>query len=449
MQIDKARELALKIIYEINENGAYSNIAINKYLEQSELKKIDRSFITELVYGTVKWKMSIDWIIHQFSNIKFNKISPWILNIMRLGVYQIAYMNKIPISAACNESVNLSKKYGHKSTSGFVNGVLRNIGRNINNIKYPNKKESLTKYLSVKYSHPEYMVSEWVKRFGEEFTENLLIKNNEIPKFSIRTNTLKITIQKLIEELKEAGIESDKGKYIDEAIILKNPSSISKLESFKKGHFQVQDESSMLVGKVLNPKSGQFVVDVCSAPGGKSTHIAQIMNNKGTVISRDFFEHKIQMIDDSAKRLGINIIKAEKFDATILDESLIGKADKVLVDAPCTGLGIIRRKPDIKWSRDIKDKKAIVSLQKEMLRIASKYVNKTGEIVYSTCTIEPEENEEVVKKFINSNPEFEFVDITQYLPHGMVKETSKYGYIQLYPNIDDIDGFFVSKMRRR
>lgn len=448
MTTDFPREIALKIIYDINEKGAYSNIAINKNVEGQELKELDKAFITELVYGTVKWKLSIDWIIQQFSNIKLKKISPWILNILRLGVYQLLYTDRIPPSAACNESVGLAKKYGHYASGGFVNAVLRNINRNRESIKYPDKNNEPVQYLSVKYSHPEWLVKLWLDRFGYEFTESLLNRNNQVPEFTLRVNTLKTTKERLLEYFREIGIETESGRYMQEAVTVRNPSSIAKLDAFKNGWFQVQDESSMLVAKILDPKPGELVMDVCSAPGGKSTHIAQLMEDKGEVISRDIHEHKIKLIKDSVNRLGIKSIKTEVYDATELDENHIEKADRVLVDAPCTGLGIIRRKPDIKWGRNLEDKQEITALQAQILKQSSQYVKPGGILVYSTCTIEPEENEEMVRRFIAENRDFELVGFEKLVPATLIKTSVKEGFIQLYPNIDHIDGFFIAKLRK-
>jgi 16S rRNA (cytosine967-C5)-methyltransferase len=449
MTVDIPREIALKIIYDITEKGAYSNISINKYIEAADLKDVDRAFITDLTYGTIKWKQSIDWIIEQFSSIKIKKLSPWIFGIMRLGVYQLMYTDKIPESAACNECVKLAKKYGHSASSGYVNAVLRNIARNKADIKYPDKQKEYLKYLTVRYSHPEWLVKEWLERFGGEFTESLLDINNTVPDFTVRVNALKVSKEKLIEIFKEAGLEAEGGRYLENAIVVKNPSSIAKLEAFKKGFFQVQDESSMLVSVLLDPKPGEFIIDVCSAPGGKTTHIAELMENKGTVIARDIHEHKIKIINDTAKRLSLNIIKAEIFDATLPDEKYFNKADRVLVDAPCTGLGIIRKKPDIKWAKNLSDKKEINALQSKILTASSKYVKPGGVLVYSTCTIEKEENEDIINKFLKENADFLSVDITDCLKGFQSKDTAKDGYVQFYPNIDGIDGFFMAKLKKR
>lgn len=449
MAVNLPREVALKIIYDINENGAYSNIALNKHLEESNLKELDRGFVTELVYGTVKWKLSIDWAISQFSSIKLKKISPWILNVLRLGVYQLLYMDRIPESAACNESVTLARRYGHSASSGFVNAVLRNIARNKHSIKYPDKSREPVKYLSVRYSYPEWLVESWVERFGTEFTEGLLESGNKTPELTVRANTLKISSEELADRLVAEGVEVEKARYMEDSLILKNPSSLTRLTSFKEGRFQVQDESSTLVGKVLDPQPGNLVLDVCSAPGGKATHIAQLMKNTGKVVARDIHEHKIKIIEEAAKRLGITIIQAEMYDAAKIDHNYKGKADCVLVDAPCTGLGIIRKKPDIKWSRNLGDKKEITELQSKILAAASSYVKAGGTLVYSTCTIEPEENEEMVKVFLLENKDFEMENIERFLPQNLKVDSASQGFVQLYPNIHGIDGFFIARMKRR
>lgn len=449
MAMDIARETALKILYEVLEKGAYSNISINKHLESGSLKSIDRAFITELVYGVIKWKLSIDYVIEQFSSVRMGKISPWILDILRLGTYQLLYMQKVPESAACNESVNLSKKYGHSASSRFVNGVLRNIARNRNNIRYPDENEDEAVFLSVKYSHPVWMVKNWLERFGRDFTESLLRSNNEVPDLTVRVNTLKTSKEQLIKSLGEHGIEAMEGRYADNALILKNASAFSGLDAFKMGHFQVQDESSMLVGKILDPMPGQLVIDVCSAPGGKATHMAELMKNQGTVIARDVHPHKIKLIEEAANRLGIDILKTGIFDASELDKTLEGKADRVLVDAPCTGLGIIRRKPDIKWARSVGDKKEIVGLQMKILEASSNYVKPGGILAYSTCTIEREENQGLLEDFLSRNSAFEPDDLSPFLPDGLKGNYPGGGVIQLFPNVNNIDGFFISRMRRK
>ncbi|PYG87383.1 NusB antitermination factor [Ruminiclostridium sufflavum DSM 19573] len=447
MAIDLARETALKILYDINENSAYSNISVNKYLENSSLKELDRAFATDLVYGTVKWLLQIDYIIEKFSSVKMKKLSPWIINILRIGIYQLLHTDKVPVSAACNTSVDLAKRYGHQSSSRFVNAVLRSIAKRIDSLPFPDKTD-MAEYFSIIYSHPKWMAEKWISLYGPEFTETLLKSNNEKPDFTIRVNTLKTSRNQLVEELHKEGVKTKEGRYGQEAIILENPSSIAKLNAFKDGLFQVQDESSMLVSRILAPEERELVIDVCSAPGGKSTHLAQLMNNTGTVIARDIHPHKLKLVEKAAARLGTDIIKTELFDACLLDEKMIGKADRVLVDAPCSGLGIIRKKPDIKYSKGSGRADELVRLQRKILSNASKYVKEGGCLVYSTCTIQPEENLENITAFLEENKAFRLIGFEELMPQSLKINTSREGYIQLYPNINQTDGFFISKMIR-
>jgi len=453
-EIDFSRETALKILYEINEKQAYSNIAINNYLSNTALRNIDKEFITGLVYGTIKWKLTIDWIIERFSSIPVKKISPWIFNILRLGIYQLLYTDRIPASAACNESVKLALKYGHRASANFVNGVLRNIDRNRSRIEYPfkdsEKPDEKAKYLSLRYSYPEWLVKNWLQLYGDKFTVDLLESGNENPDFTIKVNTLKISVQEFEKIMEERGIKYYRGKYIDSAFIIENPAVLTGSGILDKGYCHVQDESSMLAVEILDPQPGELVMDVCAAPGGKSAYMAEKMGNKGLIISRDIYQHKIKLITTLAQKLGINIIKAELHNATLTDQEHLKKADRVLVDAPCTGLGIIRRKPDIKWARTPEEKEEITRLQLNILKASAEYVKPGGVLVYSTCTIGPEENMDVVRNFLDSNSGFYMEGFDEKrISENILKDTAREGYIELFPNIDKTDGFFVARMRRR
>ena len=441
------RETAIKILYEIDVQGAYSNIALKKFLKETDYRVVDRGFITELVYGIIKNKTRLDYIISKFSSTKINKMSPWILNILRLGVYQILFLERVPDSAACNESVNLSKKYGHTASTKFVNAVLRNVARQKETIEYPDKKRNPIDYLEVTYSHPRWMIGKWIKNYGFEFAEGLCKANNQVADLTARANTLKTTPEELASHLTLEGLQVEQGKYIDEALILSRVGNIEGLEASKRGLFQVQDESSMLVSKVLDPQPGETIIDVCCAPGGKTTHIAQLMKNTGKIYGWDIHPHKIELVRTAAQRLGIDILELEARDATVENTDLFNKADRVLVDAPCTGIGIIRRKPDIKWNKASEDLKGITQIQRKILDTASKYVKSGGTLVYSTCTIQDEENINLVKAFLAENPEFELDSIEALVPQGLRKETVSKGYLQLYPNIDDTDGFFICRLK--
>lgn len=440
-----SREIALNILKEINEQGAYSNISIARNTRE-EINSLDESFIREIVYGVTENKLFIDWVIMNFSKLKLKKIAPIIRDILRLGVYQMFFMDRIPDSAAVNESVKLAKKYGHKGSVGFVNAILRNISKNKNDIKLPEKDINLVEYLTVKYSHPQWMVEKWIEDFGLDFTENLCIANNEKPKLNIRVNTLKISKHDLICKLKSKGFIISEGKYAYDCIIIDNPIRITDTDEFKSGLFQIQDESSMLVAQIMNPKPEDFIIDVCSAPGGKTTHMAQKMNNKGKIIARDIHEHKLHLIKDNVERLGINIVQLEKYNAINLDDKLIAWADCCLVDAPCSGLGLIRRKPDIKWQKAEGSLLEITRLQYEILMNSSKYVKKGGTLIYSTCTIQKEENIYLIKQFLENNKEFELKSFEDLISNEELKKSAVNGYIELYPNIHNTDGFFIAKM---
>ncbi|MGE5613401.1 MAG: 16S rRNA (cytosine(967)-C(5))-methyltransferase RsmB [Bacillota bacterium] len=447
MTLDKARETALKILYEINEQSAYSNIALNRHLAAGGFSDTDRAFITEIVYGTVKWKLALDRVIAHYSSIRIKKLSPWIMNILRMGVYQLLYMTRVPAPAACNESVRLAGRYGHKASAGFVNAVLRNIARNGADAALPSKEEDFTEYLSVKYSYPRWLADMYIRLFGPEFAESLLDAGNDTPEMTVRANTLRITASGLIEKLNEEGVEAVPGKYAAEAVIIKSRVSVAGLKAFKEGLFQVQDESSMLAARVLAPMPGETVLDACSAPGGKATHIAQLMKNKGIIIAGDIHRHKLRLVDEAASRLGIDIIKTEIRDASVHDARYEKAFDRVLLDAPCTGLGITRRKPDIKWAKETEDIDSISALQKKMIRAVSESVKPGGVLVYSTCTVLPRENEEIVLDFLESNPDFTGDDIEPYLPAGIAIH-AKGPMVQIYPNRDSIDGFFIARLRR-
>lgn len=439
-----AREISMKILLDINRNKAYSNLTISSYLSE-KIEKLDENLIREIVYGVLENMIYIDYIISKASKIKIKKIHPNILEILRIGIYQMIFMDRVPESAAVNESVKLAKKYGHKGTIGFTNGVLRSIAREKEKYAKIDEKDEV-KYLSIKYSHPETLVMRWVEEFGMDFTEELCKVNNNKPQLNIRVNTLKIDKKSLISKLQEKGIVSSEGKYSEDALIIKNPYGITETEEFRNGLFTIQDESSMLVAQVMNPKEGSRVIDVCSAPGGKSTHIAQKMNNKGFILSRDIYPHKIKLMEENINKLGIDIIKTELHDALEVDKTLIETFDYCLLDAPCSGLGLIRRKPEIKLNRTNRDIYSLSKLQYELIESVKEYVKVGGYLVYSTCTIESQENIDLINKFLKNNDDFKLVNI-----EGNIRNTSdlpnlKEGYIELYPNIHGTDGFFIAKM---
>jgi 16S rRNA (cytosine967-C5)-methyltransferase len=437
-----SREVALKALYDIEKNKNYSNMAVNKYLKNSDLKDIDRGFATEIIYGVIENKYYLDYIIDKFSKIKSKKMSVYVRILLWIGIYQIMFLNSVSDYAAVNETVNLAKKYDKRS-AGFINAILRNVIRNKDDIREVDKKD-IVDYLSIKYSYNPWIIQNWTENFGKEFTEELLESNTERPSIYLRTNTLKITRDELIKRLKEQGLKCDKVSLIPEAIKVENLKNIENNDLFRKGYFTIQDVSSMIVGHVLNPKENSLVLDVCSAPGGKTTHVATLMNNSGKIVSRDIFSHKLNLIRQTVDRLGLTNVEIQEFDALKLDEKSMSKFDYVVADVPCSGLGIIRRKPEIKY----KNKEEIISLpniQNVILENASKYVKVGGTLVYSTCTIEDRENIDIVKDFLKNNNNFELEPIENI---KIDLDNQEDGYIKIYPNVHGIDGFFIAKLKR-
>ncbi len=441
---DKARLVAVKTLFDIESKGSYSNLKLNYYFKNYDLEASDRGFATEILYGTIRWKKRIDYIIKKFSKTKLKKIPLWTLCCMRLAIYEIYFLTKVPDFASVNQYVDITKVKNEKDSS-FVNALLRNILRNkqeFYNIKIQNKIQKL----AVEYSQMEWFVEKLIKDFGEKTAINIMEKSNKAPKLTIRVNTLKTTKEELKSILLEKGCIVEDGA-IKDSLKVKNLSFIEKDKHFLEGYFTIQDESSMLAALTLSPKEGDVVIDMCAAPGGKSTYLAEIMKNKGEVNSFDIHEHKLKLIKDLATRLGINIIKEQLVDSTILKEEYIDYANKVIVDVPCSGLGIIRKKPEIRWNIKQEDVNSLTNIQKQILYNASKYVKVNGEIVYSTCTITKEENENIISEFLSENKNFELVDISSIIPFNI--ETSKKGYVKLLPGVNDTDGFFIAKLIRK
>ena len=437
-----AREIAYKVLLDIEKNNNYSNMAINKYFKDVKLSNQDRGLATEIIYGVIENKYYIDYMIDKLSKVKTNKMEIYVKTLLRMGVYQIMFLNSISDYAAVNETVNLAKKKNSK-VSGFINGILRNVIRQKEEIGKVKTKDDI-EYLAIKYSYDKWMIKNWIAHFGKEFTEELVEANNERPNIYLRTNSLKITRGELIEKLAEQNIKAEKVNVVEEAIKVEHLKDIENNKLYKEGLFTVQDISSMLVGKVMNPKENSLILDVCSAPGGKTTHMATLMNNTGQVVSRDIYDHKLKLIKASANRLGLTNIDAQEFDGMKLDRESIAKFDYVLADVPCSGLGIIRRKPEIKY-KEKEEFRELPPIQKKILENAAKYVKVGGTLIYSTCTIQDNENINVVNEFLQKYKNFELAPIKEV---NVDLDNQEKGYMKIYPNVHDMDGFFISKLIR-
>ncbi len=420
-----ARETALLTLYDVFYRDSYSNLALRHRLSYADLGREDTALATSLVYGTVSRHFTLEYVIRQYSKVKLKKIDKYVKLILEIGIYQLVFMDKIPQSAAVNESVKLAKKYGRRGTDGFVNAVLRSFCRDGCVIKYPD--DGTDRDLSVKYSYSEEMTSFFVKIFGVDRAKSIMDALNGVPPLMLRANALKTDAGELVSLLSERGIAAEifKGH-----LVKADGFDIRASDLYRNGYFTVQDQGAYCASAVLCPKEGESVLDMCAAPGGKSTHMAELMRGTGTVIACDIHEHKIKLIDDAAARLGLSNIHTRLLDATEKRDRFLLQFDKVLCDVPCSGLGIIRRKPDIKLKKV--DPDSLINIQSAILRNGADYLRPGGELVYSTCTIDPSENEGVTGSFLKEHRGYERV----------FEQT-------LYPDTDMSDGFYICKMIKK
>ena len=407
----------------------------------------DKSFLSELVYGAIRWRGSLDWTMEQFVHSKKSKLQPEIVDILRLGLYQLLFLDGVPDHAAVNESVELAKKYGNKGAAGLVNAVLRRAIRSRGAIVYPDIHKEPAKHIAARYSHPQWLVKRWIERYGVEETVQLCSANNLRAPLYVRANRLRTSREQLTRSLEEEGAAVAVSDNLPESVeIMELPASISELWSYKEGWFQVQDESSMLASHILDPQPGETVMDVCAAPGGKTTHIAELMQDKGKVLAFDRDKRRLPLITESCRRLGITIVEAAEADARNLDG--YGRVDRVLADVPCTGLGVLRRRIETRWRRTPDELKTFPETQYAILANAARHVKPGGALVYCACTIEPEENQHVVARFLEKRPRFQVQSVLPFLPAELQSEkiVSPEGYMQIYPHLHGMDGFFAARM---
>lgn len=455
------RELVLGILLEVTRDGEYSHIALRNVLNKYQyLDKKDRAFITRVTEGTLEHMIEMDYIINQFSKVKVNKMKPVIRNILRSAVYQMKYMDSVPNSAACNEAVKLATKKGFSSLKGFVNGVLRNIERNLDKLTYPDET-NLVEYLQIKYSMPEWILKQWLAEYNRETVETMLKDFQKEKPTTIRCDFSRMSKEQLIESLEGEGVCVKQHPYLPYALQISGYDCLADLQSFQQGAFYVQDISSMLVAHIANPKEGDYVIDVCAAPGGKSLHMAELLKGTGHVEARDLTDYKVNLIRDNIRRSGMENIEAVRWDATVLDEESVGKADIVIADLPCSGLGVLGKKTDLKYKMTEQTQNELVKLQREILSQVNAYVKPGGMLIYSTCTIHAGENMGNVRWFLKKNPDYELVPIQDKLCdellvgsaketlHGTSKEHDvREGCLQLLPGVHESDGFFIAKFRK-
>ena len=427
------RELVLDILLEVNEKEQYSHLVIRDVLNKYQyLEKQERAFLTRLAEGTIEHMLEMDFIINSFSKVKVNKMKPLIRNLLRMSVYQIKYMDSIPDAAVCNEAVKLARKRGFGQLRGFVNGVLRNIARELSHLQYPDEKLEPVRFLEVTYSVPAWMVEQWIKDFGYEQTKGICESFLKERPITIRTNLMKTTPDELKVKLEAEGVTVERIDKLSYAFEISGYDYLQALDSFVEGLFYVQDISSMMVAEIAAPEKENYIIDVCAAPGGKSSHLAEKMEGTGMVEARDLTEYKVSLIEENIERHGLANMKAVQIDATVYDEASKEKADILICDLPCSGLGVMGKKTDIRYKMTAEKQKDLVQLQRQILDTVHTYVKKGGTMIYSTCTIHKDENAGNVEWFVKKYPEFEVISNEQMFPGGEYH-----------------DGFFIAKLVRK
>lgn len=437
-----ARGLAIKILNRVERTDAYLEKLINNELRSGDLSDQDKGLLNELVTGVVRWQLKLDWVLNGFYRGNFPKADVNVKNAMRVALYQLMFLDRIPHHAAVNEAVEFVKRMRNERYAGVVNGVLRNILRHLHEIRYPDRGEALVHHLSVVYSHPTWIVKRWLERYGEEQTEKMLIVNNEKPSLSVRINKIKIQPAEFISMLDKEGLEYTPSSYLDYYVHLHGTGAMVQLDLFRKGYFSIQDESAGLAGKLLDPQPHERIIDLCSAPGGKTMHLAELMHNTGEVISVEKYPSRADLVKNAAERLGLKNIKIVAEDVNDFDTAI---ADRVLVDVPCSGLGVLRKKPDIKLKRDVTDIAKLTEIQYRLLEKAASLTKPGGVLVYSTCTIEPEENEAIVQQFLENNKNYALDDPSHFISKSFVTPRKT---IETYPHIHHMDGSFAARLKR-
>jgi 16S rRNA (cytosine967-C5)-methyltransferase len=448
-----AREVAMNVLHNVETKGAYSGLELNQALQSADLSRPDAALATELVYGTIQRLNTIDYDLTSRVKGWPRKVEPWVRSLLRMSYYQLRWLSRVPPHAVVYEALQIAKKRGHAGIAGLVNGVLRGVLRDGIEIPLP-ESLSAAERLALVHSHPLWLVERWISEFGEQRTEEICAANNEHPHASARINPLRASREEVFRGMTDAGFDVEPSPLAQDGLIASKAGNLVHTDWYKQGYITVQDESSMLVAAVVDPKSGMQVLDCCAAPGGKSTHMAERMRNEGKVIANDVHPHKEQLIKQQAERLGLTCVETMTEDALKLPERLSpDSCDVVLLDAPCSGLGVIRRKPEIKWNKTEEDIESLSVLQRQLLRNAQSLVKPGGMLVYSTCTIATEENEATIHQFLEEFPEF---SLDPEWPEEVLAPLRKAGHLpdafsgmlQLLPQMFGTDGFFIARLRK-
>ncbi len=449
---DEVRKTALYILNTLNkERNTLDNLLEDVFREKTLFSKKDRALLQALVYGVLRWRGRLDWIIDYFSKTRLNKINPNVLNILRLGLFQIIYLDRIPVSAAVNTSVEMTKAAAAPWVVGYVNGLLRNAVREYGYVTFPDVDKDPVKALAIKKSFPEWLIKRWLDRFGLKETGLLCDAINTIPPITVRCNTLKTNRKKLVKALERYAEKIKITNYAPDGVFFFNPKrSIPNIEAFENGLFQVQDEAAQLVTLHLNPQSGETILDACAGLGGKTGHIAQMMKNSGRLVAMDKDENKLMRLESEMHRLGVSIVTTCIHDlSSPLNREHFGKFDRILLDAPCSNLGVLRRNPDIKWRASQQNLAYCQKRQALFLDNLAHFVKPSGVLVYAVCSMEPEENESVIKGFLNKHAKFAIEKKSTGLSFDACSLVTRDGYLKTFPHLNNMDGFFSVCMKRK
>ena len=441
------RAIAAEILAQVDTRKAYADILLDRALKTSSMDERDRALLTEVVYGTLRWRGKIDAELAKYLHRSLSRTDAQVRNLLRLTCYQLLFLDRVPDYAAVSEAVEIAKLHGGKNAAGFVNGVLRNLLRSKPGDTIVSENPSSSS-LAVEYSHPEWLVKLWAEQFGLEAAIRLMRANNEKSPLVLRANSLKCSRDQLLHLLLDAGVTAKPTRQSPQGISIQSAGAVEKLSGFAEGLFQVQGESSQLVAPLLSAMPGERILDACAAPGGKVTHIAEIMKDRGEIVAIDRSSTGIAKLRENLSRLGITAVRPYRADVSHrLNDDLSGPYDRILVDAPCSGFGTLRSHPEIKWHRDPADVRRLRALQSKILDCVAPHLRLGGILVYATCTLTAEENERNVESFLARHPEFELENAARYLPDE-AKTMIRANYFETLPNRDDTDGFFAARMKR-
>ena len=445
-KVPTGREAALRALYRVERDGAFLNLVLPPLV--SELPPQERALAMELAAGTVRRLNTLDWSLGLFLKQPLERLTVWMRNLLRLGAYQLLYLDRIPVHAAVDEAVKLARRYGHRGVAGLANAVLRRLAAAGGDLPWPDRARSPVENLVLQSSHPKWMVERWVRRFGLEGARSLCKANNGPPPASLRPNRLRTSPAALQKRLAAEGVSAEFSPRLPGVLQAEPGGAVAALESFQEGLFTVQGESSILVPPLLEPQPGESIIDLCSAPGGKTTHLAELMDDRGMITAVDLHAHRLRLVEQAARRLKLTSIKTLRADGTRIGGAGLQSPHRILVDAPCSGLGVIRRLPELKWRRTPADLERGARLQQNLLGAAAALLRPGGALLYSVCTFEPEETAAVARAFSAAHPHFTPQPLRPLLPPGLVTEEAATGGLFLYPHLDGLDGFFIALWHR-